>query len=84
MSVVFCGGQAGAEIVGKYVGESESKLREVFESATRTPGGKTIIFIDEIDALAPSRSKGGAGQVHATHRRLLLSSLLSFGQAKCR
>jgi len=64
----------GAEIVGKYVGESESRLREVFEAATNTPSGKTIIFIDEIDALAPSREKGGAGQSEL-HNRIVATLL---------
>ena len=46
---------AGPEIMGKYYGEAETKLRSVFEkAAAATP---CIIFIDEIDSLAPDRSK---------------------------
>ena len=55
----------GAEIVGKYVGESEARLREIFEEASRAASGKTLIFIDEIDALAPSRERGsGRSELH--------------------
>jgi transitional endoplasmic reticulum ATPase len=44
---------AGPEIVGKHYGESEAQLREVFErAAAKAPA---IIFIDEIDAIAPKR-----------------------------
>lgn len=45
----------GTEIMDKYYGESEAKLRAAFEEAyQRAPA---IIFIDEIDALAPRRDK---------------------------
>ena len=43
----------GPEIYGKYYGESEEQLREVFERAKST--APSIIFIDEIDSLAPKR-----------------------------
>ncbi|MDJ1181781.1 AAA family ATPase [Roseofilum casamattae] len=45
----------GPEIIGKYYGESEQRLREIFESAARN--APCIIFIDEIDTLAPDRSQ---------------------------
>lgn len=45
----------GAEIMSKYYGEAEAKLRGIFEKASKsTP---CIIFIDEIDSLAPDRGK---------------------------
>jgi transitional endoplasmic reticulum ATPase len=45
----------GPEIMRKFYGESEAKLREVFEEAARhTPA---ILFIDEIDAVAPKRTE---------------------------
>ncbi|TCO77370.1 CDC48 family AAA ATPase [Marinisporobacter balticus] len=45
----------GPEIIHKFYGESEAKLRSVFEeAASRAP---TIIFIDEIDAIAPKRNE---------------------------
>jgi transitional endoplasmic reticulum ATPase len=44
----------GPEIMGSGYGESEKKLREVFEQATKA--APSIIFIDEIDSIAPKRS----------------------------
>ena len=44
----------GPEIIHKYYGESEARLREIFEEAsTKSP---SVIFIDEIDAIAPKRA----------------------------
>ncbi|VBB07826.1 atpase aaa-type core [Lucifera butyrica] len=45
----------GPEIVNKYYGESEARLREIFETAQRR--APSIIFIDEIDAIAPKRTE---------------------------
>ncbi|MDR3565885.1 MAG: CDC48 family AAA ATPase [Negativicutes bacterium] len=44
----------GPEIVTKFYGESEARLREMFETAQRR--APAIIFIDEIDAIAPKRT----------------------------
>ncbi|MDD1719133.1 MAG: CDC48 family AAA ATPase, partial [Methanoregulaceae archaeon] len=44
---------SGPEIMSKYYGESEGKLREVFDEAQEN--APTIIFIDEIDSIAPKR-----------------------------
>ncbi len=44
----------GPEIIGKFYGEAESRLRQVFEKASRS--APCLIFIDEIDALVPHRS----------------------------
>lgn len=43
----------GPEIVNKFYGETESKLREIFQKAKET--APSVIFIDEIDAIAPKR-----------------------------
>lgn len=43
----------GPEIVNKYYGESEAKLREIFENASNN--APSIIFLDEIDAISPKR-----------------------------
>lgn len=43
----------GPEIIHKFYGESEAHLRKIFEEATRK--GPSILFIDEIDAIAPRR-----------------------------
>lgn len=46
---------SGPEIMGKYYGESEERLREIFKQAEEnTP---SIIFIDEIDSIAPKRDE---------------------------
>ena len=44
----------GPEVMGKYYGEAETRLRSIFEKAAKA--APCIIFIDEIDSLAPDRS----------------------------
>src|SRR5256712_3159349 len=46
---------SGPEIIGKYYGESEERLREIFKQAEENAPG--IIFIDEIDSIAPKRDE---------------------------
>jgi len=46
---------AGPELVSKFVGESEQKLREIFEEAEKN--APSIIFMDELDAIAPKREE---------------------------
>jgi len=61
---------SGAEIHGKYYGESEARLREIFNQAEQnTP---CIVFIDEIDALAPKRE-----EVHGEVEKRVVSQLLA-------
>ena len=45
----------GPEIMSKYYGESEQRLREIFKEAEEN--APSIIFIDEIDAIAPKREE---------------------------
>ncbi|MEM1928259.1 MAG: CDC48 family AAA ATPase [Acidilobaceae archaeon] len=45
----------GPEIMSKFYGESEQRLREIFEEAKKN--APAIIFIDEIDAIAPKREE---------------------------
>jgi len=47
---------AGPEIMSKYYGESEKHIREIFEKAQKN--APSIIFIDEIDSIAPKRGDG--------------------------
>ncbi|MFB6201395.1 MAG: CDC48 family AAA ATPase [Halorhabdus sp.] len=47
---------AGPELLDRYVGESEKAVRELFERARQT--APTIVFLDEIDAIAARRSDG--------------------------
>ncbi|MHC1625386.1 MAG: CDC48 family AAA ATPase, partial [Methermicoccaceae archaeon] len=46
---------AGPEIMSKYYGESEQRLREIFEEAEES--APSIIFIDELDSIAPKREE---------------------------
>jgi len=46
---------AGPELVSKFVGESEERLRQVFKEAEEN--APSIIFMDEIDAIAPKREE---------------------------
>src|SRR5215831_11881251 len=59
----------GPEIMSKYYGESEEKLRNVFEQAEKN--APSIIFIDEIDSIAPKREESGELE------RRIVSQLLS-------
>jgi len=46
---------SGPEIIGKFYGESEERLREIFKQAEEN--SPSIIFIDEIDSIAPKREE---------------------------
>ncbi|MBN1236504.1 MAG: CDC48 family AAA ATPase [Methanotrichaceae archaeon] len=46
---------SGPEIVSKFYGESEQRLRQIFDEAAKT--APSIIFIDEIDSIAPKREE---------------------------
>jgi len=46
---------SGPEVVHKFYGESEAHLRKIFEEASQK--GPSIVFLDEIDAIAPRREK---------------------------
>jgi len=60
----------GPEVVSKYVGESEERLRKIFQDAQKE--GPSIIFIDEIDAIAPKR-----GEVMGEVEKRLVSQMLT-------
>ncbi len=61
---------SGPEIMSKYYGESEEQLRDVFEEATEE--APAIIFMDELDSIAPKREEAG-GDVE----RRVVAQLLS-------
>jgi transitional endoplasmic reticulum ATPase len=61
---------AGPEIMGSAYGESERRLREIFEEAAQN--APSIIFIDEIDSIAPKRS-----QVTGEAEKRLVAQLLT-------
>ena len=60
----------GPEIMGKFYGESEKRLREIFEEGERK--APSIVFIDEIDAIAPKR-----GEVTGEVERRVVAQLLA-------
>lgn len=60
----------GPEIMGSAYGESEKKLRDIFEAATKA--APSILFIDEIDSIAPKR-----GEVQGEAEKRLVAQLLT-------
>jgi transitional endoplasmic reticulum ATPase len=60
----------GPEIMSKLAGESESNLRKAFEEAEKN--APAIIFIDELDSIAPKREK-----THGEVERRIVSQLLT-------
>lgn len=62
---------SGPEIIGKFYGESEERLRKVFEEAQAH--APAILFIDEIDAIAPKREE--LGSQHQLERRVVTQLL---------
>jgi transitional endoplasmic reticulum ATPase len=69
----------GPEVITKYYGEAEQKLRAIFEKAAKN--APCIIFIDEIDSLAPNRS-AVEGEVEKRLVAQLLSLMDGFSQNK--
>ena len=61
---------AGPEIMSKYYGESEQRLREIFDEAQKA--APSIVFIDEIDSIAPKR-----GEVTGEVERRVVAQLLA-------
>ncbi|KAJ0477248.1 putative AAA+ ATPase domain, ATPase, AAA-type, core, AAA ATPase, AAA+ lid domain-containing protein [Helianthus annuus] len=62
----------GPEIVSQFYGESEQALHAVFDSAIKA--APAVVFIDELDAIAPSRKEGGeelSGRIVATLLNLM-------------
>jgi 26S proteasome subunit P45 family len=56
----------GPEMLSKWVGESEKAVRKIFEKARQT--APTIIFFDEVDAIAPRRGANDGSDSHVTER----------------
>ncbi|MFA4960329.1 MAG: CDC48 family AAA ATPase [Candidatus Pacearchaeota archaeon] len=69
---------AGPEIMSKYYGESEKHIREIFEKAEKS--APSIIFIDEIDSIAPKRGEG----VDQTEKRIVAQLLTLMDGLKSR
>jgi len=67
---------APAEILNKWVGESEKNIRKLFETARNCP--KAVVFIDEVESLIPKRRDAEAGSVMARVVPQILSELDGF------
>lgn len=62
----------GPELLSKWVGESEKAVREVFKKARQT--APSVVFLDELDALAPRRGeRGNDGTTERVVNQLLTS-----------
>jgi transitional endoplasmic reticulum ATPase len=59
----------GPELMNRYVGESERGVREVFERARRS--APSVVFLDELDALAPARREADTGAAERVVSQLL-------------
>lgn len=70
----------GAELLDMYVGESERKVRMVFERAK--DASPTVMFFDEIDALAPTRTRQGSDAGTAAVDRVVAQLLAELDQAR--
>ena len=71
---------SGPEIMQKFYGESEGFLRKLFDDATKQ--APSIIFIDEIDSIAPKRE--GLGGEHQVERRVVAQLLSLMDGLKAR
>ena len=69
---------AGPEIISKYYGESEKYLRDIFEQAEKN--APAIIFIDEIDSIAPKRGE----RIDQTEKRIVAQLLTLMDGLKSR
>jgi len=65
-SIVTC---KGPEILDKYIGVSEAKVRELFERASQM--APSILFLDELDSLAPRRGSDSTGVTDRVVNQLL-------------
>jgi transitional endoplasmic reticulum ATPase len=62
---------SGPSIISKWVGDTEETLRRIFDAATDSASGKAIVFFDEIDSIAESRSSDS----HEASKRLVAQLL---------
>ena len=60
----------GPEIIGQYYGQSEERLREIFKEAAEN--APSIVFLDEIDSIAPNRN-----DVYGEVERRVVAQLLT-------
>jgi SpoVK/Ycf46/Vps4 family AAA+-type ATPase len=71
----------GAEILSKYVGETENRITSIFKSCReyhRHTGKQTVLFIDEADAIMPKRGSRISSDVESTIMPVFLSEMDGF------
>lgn len=69
----------GPEIMSKLAGESESNLRKAFEEAEKN--SPSIVFIDEIDSIAPKREKTNGEVCTSTTTHAIFQQMIAFDLA---
>jgi len=62
---------SGPSIVSKWVGDTEARVRSLFQAASKSRTGKAIIFFDEIDSIAERRTEAS----HEASKRLVAQML---------
>lgn len=67
----------GPSIVSKYLGETENALRDIFQEAKKFQ--PSIIFMDEIDSLAPNRNSDDSGETESRVVATLLTMMDGMG-----
>lgn len=69
----------GPSIVSKYLGETETAIRDIFQEAKRYQ--PSIIFMDEIDSLAPNRNSDDSGETESRVVATLLTMMDGMGES---
>lgn len=68
----------GPSIISKYLGETENAIRDIFEEARKFQ--PSIIFLDEIDSLAPNRNSDDSGETESRVVATLLTMMDGMGE----
>ncbi|KAL3924210.1 MAG: hypothetical protein SGILL_001187 [Bacillariaceae sp.] len=63
---------SSADLISKWQGESEKLVRNLFELARESEGGRAIIFIDEVDSLCGSRTEGESDSMRRVKTEFLV------------
>lgn len=63
---------SSADLISKWQGESERLVRNLFEMARESEGGRAIIFLDEVDSLCGSRSEGESDSLRRVKTEFLV------------
>lgn len=63
---------SSADLISKWQGESEKLVRNLFQMARESEGGRAIIFLDEVDSLCGSRSEGESDSMRRVKTEFLV------------